>query len=74
MAIERETTTIDGIEYKLFNNDRGPAVRVLDVEVALSGDPEDGVVMLINYPSKEKAQDAYRVATEAAVRASKGIL
>jgi hypothetical protein len=57
---------IEGIEYKLFNNDKGPAVRVMDIEVAMSSAKDDGVVTVINYPNAEMAQDAYRTATAAA--------
>ena len=62
--IESERATIDGVEYKLFANDRGPAVQVLDIEVAMSADPDDGVVTVINYPNAAKAKAAYVVATE----------
>jgi hypothetical protein len=50
---------IDGIEYKLFTNDLGPAIRVKDVD---SGE----VVTIVNYPSEEAAEEAYDTATAAA--------
>jgi len=68
-TITKETATIDGVEYKLFANDRGPAVRVMDVEVAADPDThDDGVVTIINYPNPKMAQAAYETATEAARR------
>ena len=52
-----EQVTIDGVEYKLFINDRGPAVRVKDVDA-------NEVVTIINYPNHKMAQGAYVAATE----------
>ena len=51
-----EIEIIDGIEYKLFHNERGPAFRVLDI----AGTDADGnnigeVVGLTNFKSEAKA-------------------
>ena len=51
------TEIIDGVEYKLFSNDHGPAVRVKDVDA-------NEVVTIINYPNAVKAQAAFTTATE----------
>lgn len=55
--IEYEIETIDGIEYKLYVNAFGPAVRVFDVEA-------NEVVTIVNYPNMDKAQGAFDVAVE----------
>ena len=53
--IEYEIETTDGIEYKLYVNAFGPAVRVFDVEAK-------EVVTIVNYPDMDKAQGAYDAA------------
>lgn len=55
--VEYEVEIIDGIEYKLYINDFGPAVRVFDVDA-------QEVVTVVNYPDLKRAQDAYDAATK----------
>lgn len=55
--VEYEVEIIDSIEYKLYINDFGPAVRVFDVDA-------QEVVTIVNYPDLKRAQDAYDAATK----------
>ncbi len=61
-----QTEIIDGIEYRLFDNLCGsPAIRV-------KGPGEMAVTaFVLNYPNHEKAEQAYRTATNTARRIAK---
>jgi hypothetical protein len=60
---EIATAVIDGVEYKLFANKLGPAVRVKDVD-------SNEVVTTINYVNSTQAQAAFNEATDTARRIS----
>ena len=52
IKVERIITTTDGVEYKLFKNNKGWAIRVFDIDAK-------EVVTLVNYPDKEMAQKEF---------------
>ncbi len=50
-----EIEIIDGVEYKLFHNDRGPALRVKDLE-------SNEVVAVTNFKSEAQAGSTFDAA------------
>lgn len=60
-VIEKAKEVIDGVEYKLFINEKGYAVRVFDIDTG-------EVVHLINYPDEFTANQVYVKTIEKAIQ------